>query len=512
MFAVPGWSLSSDLLKTQTGSSKREKKKSKKRQSETGDAESTSSNPAKKPRLAANPEPAQHPSRRPKDEGKFGRKGKPLGAKDRPINGGNSKDSRAKMSEDVPQGQSKPSLVSENSTELQSKDVGKGGQAKQARKIRKDMQAREQPTVQSSPPQLPASAQMQQSSEISEPAPTVKLTPLQRAMKEKLMGSRFRHLNESLYLKTSSESQQIFKDNPDFFHEYHAGFRHQVSSWPQNPVDSLFAELDRRSRIPFTHKKSTGANDTPVGKVESVPSGQRPLPRGQGVCRVADLGCGDASLAEKAKTLPKGTKVLVDSYDLQSSNPQVIKADIANLPAKADSVNVAVLCLALMGTNWVEFIEEAFRILHWKGELWVAEIKSRFSRTQRRPPDHSVGKKRKPDKQQLKRQRQQDEQAEVEKTINEMDGASQSSNTTDVSAFVSVLRKRGFELVDDKSVDLSNKMFVTMRFVKCRPPIMGKYTGQGATKKKSWDAMLREGVDDEQDEQSVLQPCLYKVR
>ncbi|KAK1826020.1 methyltransferase-domain-containing protein [Podospora conica] len=60
-------------------------------------------------------------------------------------------------------------------------------------------------------------------------------------------------------------------------------------------------------------------------------------------------------------------------------SPLITRPDIANLPLADGSVGVAVFCLALVGTNWLCCIEEAYRVLRWKGELWIAEIKSRFA-------------------------------------------------------------------------------------------------------------------------------------
>lgn len=48
------------------------------------------------------------------------------------------------------------------------------------------------------------------------------------------------------------------------------------------------------------------------------------------------------------------------------------------MPLEDESVNVVVFCLALMGTNFLDFIKEAIRILKPNGEIWITEIKSRF--------------------------------------------------------------------------------------------------------------------------------------
>ena len=119
---------------------------------------------------------------------------------------------------------------------------------------------------------------------------------------------------------------------------------------------------------------------------------------------VADLGCGDAALARTL--LPKGLVVL--SYDLISTNPFVIEADICDkipLPGsepeekgegEAQVVDVVICALSLMGTNWPICIREAWRILQQgytfrrfdligtvltfgSGELKIAEVASRFA-------------------------------------------------------------------------------------------------------------------------------------
>jgi len=46
--------------------------------------------------------------------------------------------------------------------------------------------------------------------------------------------------------------------------------------------------------------------------------------------------------------------------------------------ARAACVDAVVLCLALMGTNYAEFLREAHRILKMEGTLLVAEVRSRI--------------------------------------------------------------------------------------------------------------------------------------
>ncbi|KAJ2369484.1 hypothetical protein H4S01_000971 [Coemansia sp. RSA 2610] len=58
---------------------------------------------------------------------------------------------------------------------------------------------------------------------------------------------------------------------------------------------------------------------------------------------------------------------------------QMHKGCIANVPLDAGSVDVAVFCLALMGTDFMQFTREANRILHEGGELKIAEVVSRVA-------------------------------------------------------------------------------------------------------------------------------------
>lgn len=162
--------------------------------------------------------------------------------------------------------------------------------------------------------------------------------------------------------------------------QYHKGFREQVSKWPRNPLDDIIAWLRKRPQA-----------------------------------RVADLGCGEARLAasvpNKVGKMARGAKApchsppplyvrqmlmllvlvcwQVHSFDLVARNSRVIACDIAKVrlqrralclckhglkwlvcradwvqvPLPPSSVDVVVFCLSLMGTNMMDFITEAKRLL-----------------------------------------------------------------------------------------------------------------------------------------------------
>ncbi|KXJ92288.1 methyltransferase-domain-containing protein [Microdochium bolleyi] len=371
------------------------------------------------------------------------------------------------------------------------------------------------------------------------PPANPKLTPLQAAMREKLISARFRHLNEMLYTRPSAEAFQLLEDTPEMFTEYHEGFRRQVDVWPENPVDGYLADIKQRGQLkgPPKGKAAGGRNNN--NNNSSAPTASEPLPRTNGTCTIADLGCGDAKLAAELQAKKKALRLDILSYDLQSPSPHVTRADIANLPLADGSVNVAIFCLALMGTNWLDFVEEAYRVLHWKGELWVAEIKSRLGHVgaaggKKAPGNvvtHSVGNRKKAAAAGKKAGKAgDDDRAHDAALAIEVDGAEDRRQETDVKAFVEALRKRGFVLQGE--ADLRNKMFVKMHFIKAAPATVGKNAfppaagggrggGGGGGNNGGRDSRMgrvsskfvdAESESSKVDEGGILKPCVYKIR
>lgn len=158
-------------------------------------------------------------------------------------------------------------------------------------------------------------------------------------IQENLLGSKFRILNEKLYTMPSEEAFDYFKSNPEDFDIYHKGFVIQANKWPVNPNNLICDELRKEK---YNNKV------------------------------IADLGCGEAFIAQKLKNRK------IYSFDLVKINEYITECDIKNVPLEKDSVDVGVFCLSLMGINFVEFIKEAKRIIKSNGLLYVAEILSRI--------------------------------------------------------------------------------------------------------------------------------------
>jgi ribosomal RNA-processing protein 8 len=351
------------------------------------------------------------------------------------------------------------------------------------------------------------------------PAPpaSTKLTPLQAKMRSKLTSARFRHLNEMLYTTSSAAAMDLFANSPDLFAEYHAGFSQQVKeAWPVNPVDKYVAAIRTRGAVARPNESVRASKQ----KAEISPLPYRPK---TSLCTIADLGCGDALLARGCQSVVKTHKLKFHNFDLHASSTMITKADISNLPLRDGEVDVAVFCLSLMGTNWVSFVEEAWRILRGdgKGECWVSEVKSRFGRVGRRAKgeavENSVGKKR---KKQRHSQKADDADDDIGPEVFAEDAAAFPEDETDISAFVKVFTRRGFQLREE-SVDKSNKMFVSMTFVKSGIPTAGKHrglkwTGREYQKIDLGKAKQGGGADEDglapEEEAKVLKACVYKTR
>ena len=134
------------------------------------------------------------------------------------------------------------------------------------------------------------------------------------------------------------------------------------------------------------------------------------------------------------------------------------------MPLSTNSLDIAVFSLSLMGTNYIDFIIEANRVLRNKGTLLIAEVLSRF---------------------------------------------------TDINFFTDTLmRKAGFKKV---KVQKLNDFFYIMVFQKHKPVQMSQNLKQlslyGEGPRDQTDA---KGVPKQEPSQSiqptVLKPCLYKKR
>ncbi len=135
-----------------------------------------------------------------------------------------------------------------------------------------------------------------------------------------------RQINEELDSLKDDNPVEVFDSNIELFQKYHTAYTERKQHWPSDPLDLI---------IKFIKKK--------------VPK--------TGV--IADFGCGEARLALSVPNT-------VHSFDLFSLNERVTACEMSSTPLKDQTVDLAVFCLSLMGTEVSKYIAEANRVLKVK--------------------------------------------------------------------------------------------------------------------------------------------------
>jgi ribosomal RNA-processing protein 8 len=190
-------------------------------------------------------------------------------------------------------------------------------------------------------------------------------------LRNKLLSGKFRYLNEQLYTTASDEAYHRFHDQHhsnagvSLFHDYHAGYRLQVDEWPVNPLDIYIQRIHTKCQKTKHHLV------------------------------IGDFGCGEGRLGDECMVQVKQQQVnnstdnnamkipLIHSFDLLSTAPHIAACNIRHTPLDDNTLDIAIYCLSLMGTDWLSFIHEACRVLKKgknNGELWITEVKSRFQK------------------------------------------------------------------------------------------------------------------------------------
>jgi ubiquinone/menaquinone biosynthesis C-methylase UbiE len=89
---------------------------------------------------------------------------------------------------------------------------------------------------------------------------------------------------------------------------------------------------------------------------------------------IGDFGCGEAKLAEAVSD-----RHTVYSFDHVAVNDDVVACDMAHVPLDDETLDVAVFSLSLMGSNFTDYLREAWRTLKLDGQLHVLEATERFT-------------------------------------------------------------------------------------------------------------------------------------
>lgn len=90
--------------------------------------------------------------------------------------------------------------------------------------------------------------------------------------------------------------------------------------------------------------------------------------------RIVDMGCGKTLISSYFEN----EQFEFINYDHIAIDKSVIECDIANMPLEDESVDIAILCLAMWGSNCEQYLLEANRVLDGHGVLYIIEATKKW--------------------------------------------------------------------------------------------------------------------------------------
>ena len=144
-----------------------------------------------------------------------------------------------------------------------------------------------------------------------------------------------RHWNQT----HSATTHQRLQENPEEWAHYHTLYQESRKDWAVIPYEEMIRWCQQRSGY-----------------------------------TIGDFGCGEAKLAEAVSD-----RHTVYSFDHIAINDNAIACDMAHVPLDDETLDVAIFSLALMGSNFTNYLREAHRTLKLDGQLHIIESTSRFS-------------------------------------------------------------------------------------------------------------------------------------
>jgi len=171
--------------------------------------------------------------------------------------------------------------------------------------------------------------------------------------------SALSELHKQYKTMTSEHLHDYFNQHPDQWDAYHKISQENERSFPTE-------DIPRNKMIHYLN--------TLPGKKRKV---------------VADLGCGKAEINQYFK---ENDRFVFHNFDHHSDHDLVISRDIKHIPLEDYSVDIAILSLAMWGSNCKEYIQEAYRILDTGCTLLIAEPYKRWNKELNEKPVNTLVK------------------------------------------------------------------------------------------------------------------------
>jgi superfamily II DNA or RNA helicase len=168
-----------------------------------------------------------------------------------------------------------------------------------------------------------------------------------KEQKQQRVQNQLSQLHQEYKIKNSENLNNYFKEHPEKWVEYHKIAKDNDESYPKE-------EIPRNKMINY---------------LENLPGKKEKI--------IADLGCG---FAEINQHFQEHQRFKFHNFDHHSDNELVISKDIKNTELEDYSIDIAILSLAMWGSNCKEYLEEAYRILDTGGTLLISEPYKRWNK------------------------------------------------------------------------------------------------------------------------------------
>lgn len=146
----------------------------------------------------------------------------------------------------------------------------------------------------------------------------------------------FSEMNKSWSVSRSENTQNRLKADPSEWYYYHSLYAEKRKEWSEIPYIEIAKKIKERP--------------------EWV---------------VADMGCGENLLSKELTNK-------VHAFDYVAIDKDVIACDMSSVPLNSNEVDAVIFCLSLMGSNYIDYLKEAFRIIKPYGNLFICEPKKKI--------------------------------------------------------------------------------------------------------------------------------------
>ena len=153
-------------------------------------------------------------------------------------------------------------------------------------------------------------------------------------------------LHQKYKTMNSQNLHNHFQENQNDWKSYHKISKENEESFPEEEIP--------RNRI--------------INKLENLPGKKKK--------DVVDLGCGYGEISQHFKN---NNRFSFQNFDHVSCNEYVISRDIKDTRLDDSSIDIAIMCLSMWGSNCKDYLKEVCRILDTGGTLYIVEAYKRWN-------------------------------------------------------------------------------------------------------------------------------------